>query len=68
MISFPYPLLLEKVSTSFFSMLIDPHKVEKERIFYFRCDKLEDYRELDEVLKTYFKFRKSKNITNSFIS
>jgi predicted AAA+ superfamily ATPase len=42
-------------------------KVEKERIFYFRCDKLEDYKELDEVLKTYFEFRKSKNITSSFI-
>jgi predicted AAA+ superfamily ATPase len=34
--------------------------IEKERIFYFRCDKLADYKELDEVLKTYFEFRKSK--------
>lgn len=41
--------------------------IEKERIFYFRCDKLADYKELDEVLKTYFEFRKSKNISGSFI-
>jgi len=41
--------------------------VEKERIFYFRCDKLTDFKELDEVLKTYFEFRKSKNISSSFI-
>jgi predicted AAA+ superfamily ATPase len=41
--------------------------VEKERIFYFRCDKLTDYKELDEVLKTYFEFRRSKNISSSFI-
>jgi predicted AAA+ superfamily ATPase len=42
-------------------------EVEKEKIFYFRCDKLSDYKELDEVLKTYFEFRKAKNISNSFI-
>jgi predicted AAA+ superfamily ATPase len=41
--------------------------VEKEKIFYFRCDKLADFKELDEVLKTYFEFRKSKNISNSYI-
>lgn len=41
--------------------------VEKERIFYFRCDKLADYKELDQVLKVYFEFRKSKNISSSFI-
>jgi len=42
-------------------------EVEKEKIFYFRCDRLADYKELDEVLKTYFEFRKAKNISNSFI-
>ncbi len=47
--------------------LLLENRVEKERIFYFRCDKLEDYKELDEVLKTYFEFRKSKNIASSFI-
>jgi len=41
--------------------------VESERIFYFRCDKLEDFKELDDVLKTYLEFRKSKNISSSFI-
>jgi predicted AAA+ superfamily ATPase len=48
-------------------MLLLEDRVEKERIFYFRYDKLEDYKELVEVLKTYFEFRKSKNITSSFI-
>ena len=42
-------------------------KEEKEKIFYFRCDKLADYKELDEVLKAYFEFRKEKNISSSFI-
>jgi len=42
-------------------------KEEKEEIFYFRCDKLADYKELDEVLKAYFEFRKAKNISSSFI-
>jgi len=42
-------------------------KEEKEKIFYFRCDKLADYKELDEVLKAYFEFRKAKNISSSFI-
>ncbi|MEM5821251.1 MAG: AAA family ATPase [Candidatus Aenigmatarchaeota archaeon] len=41
--------------------------IEEKRIFYFRCDKLEDYKELDEVLKTYFEFRKIENINSSFI-
>ncbi|MGB9703716.1 MAG: AAA family ATPase, partial [Candidatus Micrarchaeales archaeon] len=41
--------------------------IEKERIFYFRCDKLANYKELDEVLKAYFEFRETKNISSSFI-
>lgn len=41
--------------------------VEKERIFYFKCDKLANYKELDEVLKAYFEFRKSRGISSSFI-
>ena len=41
--------------------------VEGERIFYFKCDKLADYKELDEVLKAYFEFRKSKGVSGSFI-
>jgi predicted AAA+ superfamily ATPase len=41
--------------------------IEGERIFYFKCDKLANYKELDEVLKTYFEFRKAKGISSSFI-
>lgn len=41
--------------------------VDGEKIFYFRCDKLFDYRELDEVLKTYFEFRENLGIKSSFI-
>jgi len=37
------------------------------QFFYFKCDKLENYKELDEVLKAYFEFRKSKGISSSFI-
>jgi len=42
-------------------------KVAPEKIFYFRCDKLENYKELDDVLNTYFKFRSSLGIKGSFI-
>ncbi|BDC18899.1 ATP-binding protein [Acidianus sp. HS-5] len=36
-------------------------------IFYFSCDRLADYKELDEVLEEYIKFRKANNISSSFI-
>jgi len=41
--------------------------IEPERIFYFKCEKLADYKELDEVLKAYFEFRKSRGISSSYI-
>lgn len=41
--------------------------VDGRRIFYFRCDKLSDYKELDEVLRGYFEFRKSVGVKSSFI-
>jgi predicted AAA+ superfamily ATPase len=41
--------------------------IAPESIFYFRCDKLESYKELDEVLQTYFKLRSSLGIKESFI-
>jgi predicted AAA+ superfamily ATPase len=56
--------------TTFLKLLIKKlleQGLEKEKIFYFRCDKLADYKELDEVLKAYFEFRKTKNISGSFI-
>jgi len=36
-------------------------------IFYFRCDLLSDYKELDDVIKTYLEFRNSEGINSSFI-
>lgn len=42
-------------------------RVEPERVFYFKCEKLADYKELDEVLKAYFEFRKSRGISSSYI-
>jgi predicted AAA+ superfamily ATPase len=41
--------------------------IEPKRIFYFRCDKLANFKELDEVIKTYFEFRKENGIDSSFI-
>lgn len=41
--------------------------VDGKRIFYFRCDKLSNFKELDEVIKAYFDFRKSQGIKSSFI-
>lgn len=38
-----------------------------ESIFYFKCDQLANYKELDEVLKVYLEFRKSKGIERSYI-
>ncbi|MCI4438808.1 ATP-binding protein [archaeon] len=36
-------------------------------IFYYRCDKLSDYKELDEILKEYLRIRKNENIKTSYI-
>jgi len=41
--------------------------IDEKRIFYFRCDKLSDFKELDEVIKTYLEFRETYGIKNSFI-
>lgn len=41
--------------------------VDPKRIFYFRCDLLSDFKELDEVIKTYLEFRKSFGIKSSYI-
>ena len=43
------------------------NKVEPKSIFYFRCEKLSDFKELDEILKEYLEFRKSFGIKTSFI-
>ncbi|AWR96826.2 AAA family ATPase [Acidianus sulfidivorans JP7] len=36
-------------------------------IFYFSCDKLADYKELDEVLQEYLKVKKAERIKTSYI-
>ncbi|ARM75536.1 ATP-binding protein [Acidianus manzaensis] len=36
-------------------------------VFYFSCDKLADYKELDQVIEEYLKIKKSEAIQNSFI-
>jgi hypothetical protein len=41
--------------------------IEPKQIFYFRCDKLANFKELDEVIKTYLEFRKENGIESSFI-
>jgi len=41
--------------------------IEAKRIFYFRCDLLSDYKELDELIRAYLEFRKSEGIDSSFI-
>ncbi|MGC9106005.1 MAG: ATP-binding protein [Thermoprotei archaeon] len=41
--------------------------VNPKSIFYFSCDKLADYKELDEVLGDYLKFRKANGVSSSFI-
>ncbi|MEJ2776145.1 ATP-binding protein [Sulfolobaceae archaeon RB850M] len=47
--------------------LLDEGKINPKSIFYFSCDKLADYKELDEVLEEYIKFKKANNISSSFI-
>ncbi|BDB99979.1 ATP-binding protein [Saccharolobus caldissimus] len=47
--------------------LLDERRVDPKSIFYFSCDKLADYKELDEILGEYIKFRKANNIASSFI-
>lgn len=42
------------------------HRKEKS-IFYFRCDELSDFKELDEVLREYLKIREAEGIRSSFI-
>jgi predicted AAA+ superfamily ATPase len=40
---------------------------DKDSIFYFRCDKLKDFHELEDVLTAYFSYRDSKKIVGSVI-
>jgi hypothetical protein len=45
--------------------LLKEHKPEE--IFYFRCDELKDYKELEDLLVSYFKFKEEYEIKSSFI-
>ncbi|MEM4721134.1 MAG: ATP-binding protein [Candidatus Methanomethylicaceae archaeon] len=40
---------------------------DPKSIFYFRCDQLSDYKELDEVLKKYLKIKDIEKIKSSYI-
>ncbi len=42
-------------------------ETEPESLFYFRCDELKDYKELDELLAAYFEFKEESNINSSYI-
>jgi Predicted ATPase (AAA+ superfamily) len=46
--------------------LLEEEKINPKSIFYFTCDKLADYKELDEVLEEYIKFKRANNISSSF--
>jgi len=41
--------------------------VRPEAIFYYRCDELADFKELDQVLREYLRFRNAKAIESSII-
>src|SRR5579884_1553044 len=41
--------------------------VRQEAIFYYRCDELTDFKELDQVLREYLRFRNAKGIESSTI-
>jgi len=41
--------------------------VNPRSIFYYRCDQLADYKELDLVLSEYFKIKKAEGIKTSYI-
>lgn len=41
--------------------------VEPRAIFYFRCDQLADYKELELVLEEYFKMRKLEGLDTAYI-
>ena len=47
--------------------LLEEERVNPKSIFYFSCDKLADYRELDEIIGEYIKFKRANNISSSFI-
>jgi predicted AAA+ superfamily ATPase len=40
---------------------------EPKAIFYFRCEEIADYKELDELLRTYLEFRDREKIESSVI-
>ncbi len=42
-------------------------KRNEKSVFYFNCEYLSDYKELNEVIEAYFEFREDNNITSSVI-
>jgi predicted AAA+ superfamily ATPase len=41
--------------------------VNPESIFYYRCDQLADYKELDSIIAQYLKYREARGIHSSYI-
>ncbi|BFH72813.1 ATP-binding protein [Sulfurisphaera javensis] len=50
----------------FIKKLLDNH-VNPKAIFYFSCEKLADYKELDSILEEYLKVKKREGIKTSYI-
>ncbi len=42
-------------------------KINPKSVFYFRCDEISDYKELDELLRLYKEFKDREKIKNSII-
>ena len=42
-------------------------KTKPEQIFYFRCDEIRDYKELNELLESYFKMKEEFEVKSSYI-
>ncbi|SRR5579875_1275860 len=42
-------------------------RVKPEAVFYFSCDKLADYRELDQVLVEYLRFKERSGVESAYI-
>ncbi len=47
--------------------LLLKEKIEKENVFFFPCDTLKDYKELEETLRLYLDYIRSKNQKRLFI-
>jgi len=47
--------------------LLESNRIVPQQVFYFRCDELRDYRELNELLASYFALREELGVNSSYI-